>query len=97
MASPILITLKLDSFYQRFLRSYYSCEEPVMEFPRKDDFNTLLAYLVAKFPMHYFLRFYSKGWENCKELVGENNRKISGTSPTIVPGIKCCVLGWNVK
>lgn len=50
MASPILVTLKLDPFYQRFLRSYYNCEEPVMEFPCREDFNILLAHLVGKTP-----------------------------------------------
>lgn len=48
MASPILVTLRIDPFYQRFLRAYFNCIGPVMEFPPKSDFNLLLTFLANK-------------------------------------------------
>lgn len=50
MASPIYVVLRLEPFYQLFLRSYFNCENIIFEFPKKGNFNNLLAHLVLKPP-----------------------------------------------
>ena len=36
MASGVICTIKLDKFYQAFLRNYYECNDIVFHFPRED-------------------------------------------------------------
>ncbi len=50
MASNVYVTFKLDPFYQTFVRAYYDQFDLLFEFPKKDEFNILLDFLVMKQP-----------------------------------------------
>jgi len=44
MSSGILTRIRLEPFYQQFLRGYYQISEPVFKFPRADADELCLAY-----------------------------------------------------
>jgi hypothetical protein len=63
MASGIYVTIKLDSFYQKFLRGYFGQQdEVVFAFPKRSryKFNELLHWLVDYPPLTYKPRDYGK-------------------------------------
>jgi hypothetical protein len=54
MASEYTTTVKLDPFFQRFLRAQFEQEnDDVFVFPSRHDFNALLAFLVQPVPGDY--------------------------------------------
>jgi hypothetical protein len=54
MASDYTTTIKLDPFFQRFLRTQFEQErDDVFVFPARHDFNALLAFLVQPVPSDY--------------------------------------------
>lgn len=50
MASNVYVTFRLDPFYQTFLRAYFDQYELLFEFPKRNEFNILLEFLVMKQP-----------------------------------------------
>ncbi|HZK95895.1 MAG TPA: hypothetical protein VFC67_16970 [Prolixibacteraceae bacterium] len=53
MASQYYIVIKLDPHYQRFLRSHFTCESEIFEFPARHRFNTMLEHFVSTKPHGY--------------------------------------------
>ncbi len=53
MASLYYVTIKLDPHYQRFLRSHFTCEKEVFEFPARHRFNAILEHFVVTRPCGY--------------------------------------------
>jgi hypothetical protein len=53
MASQYYITIYLDPHYQRFLRSQFSCEKEIFEFPARHFFNTMIEHFVTTRPKDY--------------------------------------------
>lgn len=50
MASGIITTVKLEPFYQQFLKSQFECNELVFTFPKGHDLQTALTLLLNKNP-----------------------------------------------
>jgi hypothetical protein len=46
MASQYFIAIKLDPHFQRFLRSHFSCESEIFEFPARHRVITLREHFV---------------------------------------------------
>lgn len=53
MVSKYYVTIKLDPHYQRFLRTQFSCEEEIFEFPARHFFNSMLEHFVVTRPCGY--------------------------------------------
>ncbi len=45
-----IVTVRLDPFYQNFLRSFYHCNKPFMEFPDGDDLEYCISSLIKEVP-----------------------------------------------
>ncbi|WP_297095563.1 hypothetical protein [uncultured Draconibacterium sp.] len=45
-----VIVVQLDPFYQNFLRSFYHCKKPFMEFPEGDDLEYCISSLIKEVP-----------------------------------------------
>ena len=76
MSSGISINIKLDRFYQQFLRGYYNCSEPVFMFPRaskKDYLPFALIPLLWYPPEHYKLEDF--GDDNFRIFIPEMHDK----------------------
>jgi hypothetical protein len=50
MASGIITTVKLEPFYQQFLKSHFECNELVFSFPKEHDLQSALNLLLTKNP-----------------------------------------------
>lgn len=53
MVSKYYVAIHLDPHYQRFLRSQFSCESEVFEFPSRHFFNSMLEHFVVTRPKDY--------------------------------------------
>jgi hypothetical protein len=60
MASGIICTMKLDPFYQAFLRSQFNVEEEVFEFPKGHDLLIRLEAFVTRTPVNYRAQDYGE-------------------------------------
>jgi hypothetical protein len=53
MYSGVYVTIRLDKFYQDFLRSYFSCNDLIFSFPRGEELSFRLVRLMKKPPEGY--------------------------------------------